>query len=529
MSDMNEPGALANASDIIERFGGIRPMAGKMAVPVTTVQGWKKRNVIPENRREDVIRAAKLHNIEIADLVEKGGANQNVLPASASSAAPYVPHARDEDSFASEMQHADVDDSEPPSIASVHEARAHAASRPNREDIAIQIAEAEGRAVRRSVTVTVLLLLATSAMAVGVLWPYNQKLDGTAARVTTIEGRVSSHDKRLGLLEQGRTAVTAVLPEEVTSQIGALKDQLTAVQGAMSQVQSAAGFDAAPLMARIDALESKVAGSAASDGLALLADRMTQWKDSQDGRQILAGAARSLQAVLAGNPSNPDAALATAQQQSDALGQALKGVAAGDLKSAATLIALTQLGASVDNTSPFDEDLKLIQAIAGDRVDAELKTAIDALTPVSQQGVFNQTSLKDQLANIGPQIVEASLKGNDVTLKEKTLARLNELVQVHKSGELLNGTDVQSKVARAQKNLEDGDIAKAVAELQTLDGNAATTAKSFIDSANATIMARQAATLIISKLAPGAPNTVPAAQPVVMPQAEAPVSAQPAP
>ncbi len=526
MSDMNEPGALANASDIIERFGGIRPMAGKMSVPVTTVQGWKKRNVIPENRREDVIRAAKLHNIEIADLVEKGGANENIVRVPMAPVSSYAAHARDEDSFASEMEHA-AHPAEPAS--SVHEARAHAASRPNREDIAIQIAEAESRAVRRSVTVTVLLLLATGAMAVGLLWPYNQKLEGTAARITTIEGRVSSHDKRLGLLEQGRTAVTAVLPEEVTSQIGALKDQLTAVQNAMTQAQSAAGFDASPLMARIDALEAKVAGSAASDGLALLADRMTQWKDSQDGRQILAGAARSLQAVLAGNPGNPDAALATAQQQSDALGQALKGVAAGDLKSAATLIALTQFGASVDNTSPFNEDLKLVEAVAGDRVDAELKTAIDALTPVSQQGVFNQASLKDQLANVGPQIVEASLKGNDVSLKEKALARLNELVQVHKSGELLNGTDVQSKVARAQKNLEDGDIAKAVAELQTLDGKAADTAKPFIDSANATIMARQAATLIIAKLAPGAPNTVPAAQPVAMPQADTPVPAQPAP
>lgn len=526
MSDMNEPGALANASDIIERFGGIRPMAGKMSVPVTTVQGWKKRNVIPENRREDVIRAAKLHNIEIADLVEKGGANENIVRVPTAPVSSYSTHTQDEDSFASEMEHA-AQPSEP--VSSVHEARAHSVSRPNREDIAIHVAEAESRAVRRSVTVTVLLLLATGAMALGVLWPYNQKLEGNAARIATIEGRLASHDKRLGLLEQGRTAATAVLPEEVTGQIGVLKDQLTALQNAMTQAQSAAGFDPAPIMARIDALEAKIAGAASTDGLALVAERVTQWKDSQDGREVLAGAARTLQAALAGNPGNPDAALAIAQQQPDALGQALKGVAAGDLKSAATLIALTQFGAAVDNTTPFDEDLKLIQTLAGDRIDAEVKAAIDVLTPAGQQGVFNQPTLQNQLTNVAPQIVEASLKGNDVTLKEKALARLSELVQVHKSGELLNGTDVQSKVARAQKNLEDGDIAKAVAELQTLDGKAAETAKPFIESANATIAARQAAALIISKLAPGAPNTVPTAQPVVMPQAETQAPAQPAP
>ena len=48
--------ALKNASVIIERFGGIRPMAAKVGAPVTTVQGWKKRDVIPGTRRDDVVR-----------------------------------------------------------------------------------------------------------------------------------------------------------------------------------------------------------------------------------------------------------------------------------------------------------------------------------------------------------------------------------------------------------------------------------------------------------------------------------------
>jgi hypothetical protein len=73
MSDTNgpdptdsPPGLPGNAAErIIERFGGIRPMASKVEVPVTTVQGWKKRGAIPSNRHPDLIAAAARHNIAL--------------------------------------------------------------------------------------------------------------------------------------------------------------------------------------------------------------------------------------------------------------------------------------------------------------------------------------------------------------------------------------------------------------------------------------------------------------------------------
>ena len=51
------------AQPVIQRFGGIRPMAQKLGVPVSTVQGWKERGAIPANRREEVLAAASRHNI----------------------------------------------------------------------------------------------------------------------------------------------------------------------------------------------------------------------------------------------------------------------------------------------------------------------------------------------------------------------------------------------------------------------------------------------------------------------------------
>ena len=69
MTDDPQDFAIGNASRIIERFGGIRPMATKMGVPVTTVQGWKQRNAIPVNRRDDILKAATENGINLDELL----------------------------------------------------------------------------------------------------------------------------------------------------------------------------------------------------------------------------------------------------------------------------------------------------------------------------------------------------------------------------------------------------------------------------------------------------------------------------
>ena len=52
---------------IIERFGGIRPMAHKLDIPVTTVQGWKKRGAIPLARHADLRASAAKHRIKLSE------------------------------------------------------------------------------------------------------------------------------------------------------------------------------------------------------------------------------------------------------------------------------------------------------------------------------------------------------------------------------------------------------------------------------------------------------------------------------
>ena len=57
-----------DAARVIEAFGGIRPMAKKLGVAVTTIQGWKERNAIPIRRLDEIRTAAAREGIDLGAL-----------------------------------------------------------------------------------------------------------------------------------------------------------------------------------------------------------------------------------------------------------------------------------------------------------------------------------------------------------------------------------------------------------------------------------------------------------------------------
>jgi mitofilin len=173
-----------------------------------------------------------------------------------------------------------------------------------------------------------------------------------------------------------------------------------------------------------------------------------------------------------------------------ALGQTLGDVSGNDLKAAAMLLAFSQLRDSLNRQAPFEEDLALLQKMVGDD-NPQLQEALLKLAPRANGGVLTPDGLSNEFKSLAGDIVVSSIKGEDVSIVDKAKARLGQVLQVEKNGEVITGTGTQATVARAQTLLDQGNVQAAIAELKTLDGEAAQTAQPFVQEAEMTLLAQQ--------------------------------------
>jgi hypothetical protein len=170
-----------NASKIIERFGGIRPMSTKMDVPVTTIQGWKKRDVIPANRRSDIVQAAMHHNIDITDLLSNT-ANQNTgqdkVQYTQATSAPQNPQGPE--TFENKVRE-DIDTASPQNDKKHHEA-VLAASLADRdtdeinESIMSQVNHMNAATFKRSALFSSIFVVAAIVLSTVLLWPSQKNM-----------------------------------------------------------------------------------------------------------------------------------------------------------------------------------------------------------------------------------------------------------------------------------------------------------------------------------------------------------------
>ncbi len=471
MSDMMEQ-PIDNAEAVIERFGGIRPMATKMDVPVTTVQGWKKRGVIPGSRRGDVINAAGRHNIIVSDLLEGAG------PATGN-----------------------------PSFETMVQGTAARPARSSKEwtdheDLMAAIKESQQRAVMTSVWTAASLIAVTIAAGLFLLWPQaEEKIAANEQQIAELNGQVDALGEDVKDVNMRASFLKNIVPEKMEQKLDELQAQAANLQNTMTQISERAeavgegviGPDAGSLSDRIEVLEQQFAAVTGAEGMTDLAGKIRSLEQSVSGQEQLKAAMGELQGIVDNidtRVSSIDQELEVSQRGEGALGQTLDGVSAQDLKAAAMLIAFSQMRDSLNRQAPFEEDLQLLRSLVGED-NPELIEALDRLSPQAQDGVLTANGLSNEFRTLAGDIVVSSLKGEDVSVMDKIKTRLGELFSVRKDGELVGGTPTQELVAQAQAQLDSGDVQGAIATLQTLEGPAAETAQPFIQDAQATITANQ--------------------------------------
>lgn len=498
--------ALKNASAIIERFGGIRPMAAKVGAPVTTVQGWKKRDVIPGARREDVLKAANENNIDLSDVlvegVAAGGATISSVEkgvAAGESAFLDKPASGNDNDDNIKITVEPILRSQPKPLPSSLGPRIDT----THEELMAAIAHGQKKAVRASVWTVIAFSVLIGGAAAVALWPSAQKIDRHEGQLAALEGKVGVMDNDVQALNEGAGFLKEMVPDDIRDRLANLRKEAEGITADVKNVAQQAqdisktvlATDAGSLSDRLSVLEAKLGEVDGGQAVKDLTARIRGLEVTVAGQAQLTDSVAELTKIvdaIDGQVNQLDDRMAEARQApGSALGETLEGISDKDLKAAALLIAFSQFRDSLNRNAPFGEDLVLLQKLVGDD-DPELQAALKRLAPQAEQGgVLTSAGLSDELKSLSGDIVFASLKGEEVSAADKAKVRLTQILNVKKDGELVGGTDTQKLVARAQGQLESGDVQGALATLNALDGDAKSKAQPVIEQAQATVLADQ--------------------------------------
>ncbi len=483
--------SLKNASAIIERFGGIRPMAAKVGAPVTTVQGWKKRDVIPGTRREDVLKAANENNISIDDLLAS--------ESSVSASSAFLGNKEiDADTSVSDLTDDDIKITvEPISRAQVKPLPpSYTAIDTTHEELMAAIAKGQKKAISASVWTAICIGGVIVGGATLLLLPSAKKIEKHETQIASLEGKVGSVDETAASLKD-------LLPEDMRQKMTELKTEADAIREDVELVAKEAkeisktvmAADAGSLSDRLSVLEAKFGDIQGGEALQDLTARIRNLEVSIAGQEQLQASVAELSKIV----DSVDGQVNTLGQKmaevqavpGNALGETLEGVSGSDMKAAALLIAFSQLRDSLNRNAPFEDDIKLLQKLVGND-DQDLQAALTRLAPQAEKGgVLTSAGLSDELKGLTGDIVFSSLNGEDVSMTDKAKVRLTQALNVKKDGELIGGTATQNTVAKAQEQLDANDVQGAIATLQTLEGEAKVKALPVIEQAQATVLADQ--------------------------------------
>jgi hypothetical protein len=481
MNEIHELPPITRADEVIERFGGIRPMATKVGVPVTTVQGWKKRNVIPGNRRDDILAAANKHNVPVLDLMAV-----HIAPAPASAA---------KNTYGTDKKPAAAAPSARPASAQTGTAPRPLPQHP---------APGASRTATNIAIAVSLLLIAVICYGLTMVGPRVKQMNANEERIAQLEAQLAAVQQQAP--QQTDPAQMAALQE----QNAGMQERLATLSNDLRTINEGAMPERLAKMEEMLGKYMQTSGNSALTGFWAKVQGMQADPASQSSLQNVMA---SLQAQLP-NMTNPtqaadgtqvpgmsvDQALVNLRAQDPAINQTFAGVPDQDMKAAVVLLGFSSLRENLrrDNES-FGTDLALLEKVVG-KDDPALHEALNRLAPKAQEGVLTPSGLGNEFRTVAGDIVVASLSGEDISVEEKAKAALHNVMRVEKDGQALTGTPTQMAVTQAQKQLDSGDIDGAIATLEQLQGPAAEKAQPFIQDARSTQLAGQVQQLLTGNI-----------------------------
>lgn len=485
----NTPPTLT-AEEVIDRFGGLRPMAAKLGVAVSTIQGWKQRGHIPENRWHDVEAAAAQHGISLsphrANAPEPADSVIVLPPPGAGEA--ESDEAKAETVWEAESSEPEAEPPAAPDAKGEPEREAEPAPEPSpgpqppsNTGVATGAAAEAARPAPSSRLAWVALLLAGVALAGAVTRPaWAPKTDPVLARYIPAM--------------QTPAAAPGAAQEAVAALETRLEDmaaKLAALQQAPTAVTNNTPFDAAPLTERLDHLEaglaelsSRVTAMPATDDSAMtnamdaLREELESLRTETDAAQSAAEDAAQRLTLLSDRIAAAEAgiasvvdAIASLRQDSatrlDDLEKRLDAMADSGGRAAALALAMGDLDRALDTGVRAQETLQQLRLLAAN--DAEVSTLLNRIEPMLAGPVPSLAELKSRFDAIAPQLQAPEVDTGTSGIIDDVLKNLMSVVSVRRVGDAAE----LPAAAHAEAALERGDLAAAVSALDGLDGPAA--------------------------------------------------------
>ncbi|MYH36766.1 MAG: hypothetical protein F4160_08195 [Rhodospirillaceae bacterium] len=515
-----------DAARVIEAFGGIRPMAKKLGVAVTTVQGWKERNAIPIRRLDELRAAAQREGIDLGALAVP----KNDAPDDPSVGGSAAPPGREAPPAAYPAR----DNQAPDNQARDNQAgTGPVEAEPMRAEKVVNTPSGVRESAGTTAGPTVDAAPAQPAgrnrafafglgfagmLALGALigWAVATQFGGTGPDRETaaaLEQRIAAAENSAA---EARSAATAA-----GSQAAALAQRLkaaeTAAEALAGKIEArndgtalkALGDSVAALKADLEALRRTVAAVQADERPAKLAADLAGLRESVAELRKAAAEAAGRTAGRDGEEKAVRAALGDLSQGLEALSdrvaaldpnrlanaeKALSGLtarlAAAETRMAAlkagggaagTVVALSQLRAAAASGRPYGAALAVARTLAGGNESAA--AILTALEPAAAGGAPVLPVLQREFDALSARLVAAADPAQGESWAGRAWNRLKSTVVVRRTGRRVTGDSIPALVAQAEVRLADGDLPGAIALVRRAPEAAQKTAAEWLAAA----------------------------------------------
>jgi hypothetical protein len=301
-------------------------------------------------------------------------------------------------------------------------------------------------------------------------------------------------DARIKTLEERKVETPPDL-SDLTSRVTRLEGSMNAL--AETAKEGGSVPDAAALDAKIGDLEQRLQGKIDSALAAQQSDNTTDVKDLQKEVEALKAKLGALaEAHLAGDTSDLAPQLTTLDQRIAKLEAALPELStaidrsAASAKSGAAAIAFANLRNAVTAGRPYAAELAALRSLVPDPGD------LGALPGHADTGIPTVAELSANLTKLAEANATAPAAPTETSILDSMMASAKSAISIRRIGADVTGDEPGAVLARAEAALQQGDLAAAIKEVETLPAPTRDAFAHWLDDARA----RASANDTLSKL-----------------------------